>query len=93
MLSTTSFINKPLEHYSTVLGCLVTSNTHTHTHTHLLPVIQFAYYDSSKDGKCHGSIAMRDIDKVEEVEPILNQGETGFFFTVSCDGDFVRDRM
>ena len=45
------------------------------------------YYDSSKDGKCHGSIMIRDIEKVEEAEPqiipTLKQNEAGFFFTVS----------
>ena len=47
-----------------------------------------SYYDSSKDGKCHGSIPIREIEKVEEAEPQgvpinLKQGEAGFFFTVS----------
>ena len=52
-----------------------------------IPSSQVCYYDSSKDGKCHGTIAIRDIEKVEEAEPqvvpTLKQGEAGFFFTVS----------
>ena len=48
---------------------------------------QLCYYDSSKDGKCHGTIMIRDIEKVEEAEPqhvpTLKENEAGFFFAVS----------
>lgn len=52
-----------------------------------LCLTQLCYYDSSKDGKCHGTILIKDIEKVEEAEPqfipTLKQNEAGFFFTVS----------
>jgi hypothetical protein len=56
---------------------------------HPLYTIQLCYYDSSKDGKCHGTIMIRDmyIEKVEEAEPLvvltLKENEAGFFFAVS----------
>ena len=56
-------------------------------HGTLFLTAQLCYYNSSKDGKCHGTIMIRDIEKVEEAEPqtvpTLKENEAGFFFAVS----------
>ena len=56
-------------------------------HGTLFLTSQLCYYDSSKDRKCHGTIMIRDIEKVEEAEPqhvpTLKENEAGFFFAVS----------
>ena len=53
-----------------------------------------SYYETKADGKCHGTIHLKDCLSVEEAEPqvvpLLKPGENSFFFNVStCAGGWL----
>jgi hypothetical protein len=49
--------------------------------------LQMSYFESNSDGKCHGTVYLKDILSVQEAEPqvvpMLKPGEGSFFFDVS----------